>query len=117
MFIILIVILVAAGAWFLLMKPAANNTTVNNTTPTINTPNTPTNQSKNQTNTTNTTITSAKAKELAGQYVGMGVTLETPTLTTYKGVSVWKVPVVTYSPDKVYLDPIYINSKTGQRVT
>jgi hypothetical protein len=115
--IIVIVILVAAGAW-LLMKPApVNNTTVNNTTPTINPNTTPTNQSKNQTNTTNTTITSAKAKELAGQYVGMGVTLETPALTSYKGVTVWKVPVVTYSPNKAYLDPIYINAKTGQRVT
>lgn len=114
--VIVIVILVGLGAWFLFMKPApTNNSTVNNATP-LNVSPTHTNTNKNQTNNT-TNITAAKAKELAGQYVGMGVTLETPTLTTYKGVTVWKVPVVTYSPNKAYLDPIYINAKTGQRVT
>jgi cytoskeletal protein RodZ len=113
--IIVIVVLVAVGAWFF-MKPApsVNITTTNNTSSSVNTAN----QYKNQTNNTTTTnITAAKAKELAGKYVGTGVTLETATLTTYKNIQVWKVPVVTYSPDKVYLDPIYINAKTGARVT
>ncbi|EKF86171.1 hypothetical protein [Methanobacterium formicicum] len=113
--LIVIIILVAAGAWFFLKpSPEVNITLTNNTSNSVNT----TNQHKNQTNnTTATNITAAKAKELAGKYVGTGVTLETPTLTTYKNIQVWKVPVVTYSPEKTYLDPIYINAKTGARVT
>ncbi len=111
--LIVIVILVAAGAWFFLKpSPSVNITLTNDTSSSVNTAN----QHKNQTNTTTTDITAAKAKELAGKYVGVGVTLETPTLTTYKNVKVWKVPVVTYSPNKTNLDPIYINAKTGTRV-
>ena len=112
--VIVIVVIVAAGAWFL-MTPATSNNTTNNSTP-IN--NTIRNQTQNQTNTTNTTnINAAKAKELAGQYIGMGVELEDPILTTYKGVTVWEVPVVTYTPEKSYQDPIYINAQNGNRVT
>jgi cytoskeletal protein RodZ len=112
--VIVIVVIVAAGAWFL-MTPATSNNTTNNSTP-INS--TIRNQTQNQTNTTNTTnITAAKAKELAGQYIGMGVELEDPILTTYKGVTVWEVPVVTYTPEKSYQDPIYINAQNGNRVT
>jgi hypothetical protein len=113
--LIVILILVAAGAWFFLKpSPSVNITLTNNTSSSVNTAN----QHKNQTNnTTATNITAAKAKELAGKYIGTGATLETPTLTTYKNVQVWKVPVVTYSPQKTYLDPIYINAKTGARVT
>lgn len=113
--LIVIVILVAAGAWFFLKpSPSVNITLTNNSSSSVNTAN----QHKNQTNNTTTTnITAVKAKELAGKYVGTGVTLETPTLSTYKNIQVWKVPVVTYSPNKTYLDPIYINAKTGARVT
>lgn len=114
--VIIIVVIVAAGAWFLLTPATSNNTTNNSTS--VKTNNTINNQTKNQTNTTNTTpITAAKAKELAGQYIGLGVELETPTLTTYNGVTVWKVPVVVYSPEKSYQDPIYINAQNGNRVT
>ncbi|MBI4813477.1 MAG: hypothetical protein HY802_03910 [Methanobacterium sp.] len=112
--LIVIVILVAAGAWFFLKpSPSVNITLTNNTSSSVNTAN----QHINQTNNTTTNITAAKAKELAGKYVGIGVTLETPTLTTYKNIQVWIVPVATYSPNKTYLDPIYINAKTGVRVT
>jgi len=107
--VIILIILVAAGAWFL-MKPAANNTT-NTSNSTIS--------SNNQTthnNTTNTTnITAAKAKELAQQYIGMGVTLGTVTLTTYKNVKVWKISVQTVGTNQT-ADYIYINANTGKRV-
>jgi cytoskeletal protein RodZ len=111
--VIVLVVIVGAGLWFA-MAPKVN-TTPNNSNGSINTAvNTNTNtQSKNN---TTTTITAAQAKQYASKYVGTGVALETPTLTTYKGVEVWKVPVVTYTPDKAYLDPIYINAKTGSRV-
>jgi hypothetical protein len=113
--VIVIVVIVGLGLWYSMQSTPAIKT-VNNTS-NINI-NTNSNTHKNTTNNTNTTnITAAKAKELAGQYVGMGVELETPTLTTYKGVKVWKVPVVVYSPEKSYQDPIYINAQTGQRMT
>ncbi|BDZ70268.1 hypothetical protein [Methanobacterium petrolearium] len=112
--VIVIVVILAAGTWFL-MTPATSNNTTNNSTPVNNTIR---NQTQNQSHVTNTTnITAAKAKELAGQYIGLGVELENPTLTTYKGVTVWEVPVVVYSPEKSYQDPIYINAQNGNRVT
>lgn len=112
--VIVIVAVVAAGAWFL-MTPAPSNNTTNNTTNINTTPNTGNTTPHNTTNATN--ITAAKAKELAGQYIGMGASLEDPTLTTYNGIQVWKVPVVTYTPEKSYQDPIYINAQNGNRVT
>jgi cytoskeletal protein RodZ len=113
--VIVIVVIVGVGIWYSMQATPAIKTVNNSSNTAINTNS---NTQKNTTNTTNSTnITAAKAKALAGNYVGMGVELETPTLTTYKGVKVWKVPVYTNSPNKVYLDPIYINAKTGQRVT
>lgn len=113
--VVVIVGVVGAGLWYSMQSTPSIKTVNNSSSLNLNTNS---NTHKNTTNTTNSTnITAAKAKELAGQYVGMGVELETPTLTTYKGVQVWKVPVYTYSPSKTYLDPIYINAKNGQRVT
>lgn len=85
----------------------SNNTTNNTTNIT----------EKNNTDNVNTTtdISADKAKELATQYTGIGVTLGTPTLTTFKGVKVWKVPVSTSGLNKP-VDNIYINADTGKRV-
>ncbi len=110
--VILLIGVVAAGLYFAMQAPANNTTNISNqtnTTPVIT-------NTTNKTNTTNTTtITAARAKELASQYTGMGVTLGTPTLTTYKGVQVWMVPVST-SGQNLSVDSIYINAKTGVRV-
>ena len=85
----------------------SNNTTNNTTNIT----------EKNNTDNVNTTtdINAVKAKELATQYTGIGVTLGTPTLRTFKGVKVWKVPVSTSGLNKP-VDNIYINAITGKRV-
>jgi len=86
-----------------------SNNTVNNTTQNI-----AQNNNSNVKNITNE-ISSTKAKSLATEYTGMGVTLGTPTLTTYKGVEVWKVPVSTVG-ENLSVDSIYINAVTGRRV-
>jgi hypothetical protein len=107
--IILVIAVVAAGLYLTMQAPANNTTNISNqtnTTPVIT----------NKTNTTNnTTISAARAKELALQYTGMGVTLGTPTLTTYKSVQVWSVPLYT-SGQNQSTGYIYINAKTGARV-
>ncbi len=87
-----------------------------------------TNMTKNSTNNTNNVvvnnstqhnttnyISASKAKELAQQYTAMGVTLGEPTLTTYNGVKVWKVPVNTVGTEE-HVDFIYINAVSGKKV-
>ena len=103
--VIIIVIVVSAGTW-MAIQPSQTSSASNNNK-----------EVKNQThnNNTNVTISAGKAKELASQYTGMGVTLGTPTLTTYKNIEVWKVPVYT-SGQNLTVDSIYINAKTGNRV-
>lgn len=89
------------------------------TTSSNNTNNTTNNNSvqNNTTNSNNTTavISAEKAKELASEFTGIGVTLGTPTLTTFNGVKVWKVPVYTSGTNES-VDSIYINEVTGKRV-
>jgi|WetSurMetagenome_2_1015567.scaffolds.fasta_scaffold125226_4 hypothetical protein len=104
--ICIIAILVAVSGCTTSSNNTTNNTT-NSTTVIV----------KNNTNNQNTTteISAAKAKELAAQYTGMGVTLGTPTLTTFNGVKVWKIPVTTVGTDES-VDSIYINVITGKRV-
>jgi len=67
-----------------------------------------------QHNTTNY-ISASKAKEIAQQYTAMGVTLGEPSLTTYNGVKVWKVPVNTVGTEE-HVDYIYINAVSGKKV-
>ena len=60
-------------------------------------------------------ISASKAKEIASQYTAMGVTLGEPTLTTFNGVKVWKVPVNTVGTEE-HVDYIYINAVSGKKV-
>jgi len=69
----------------------------------------------NTTSNTTTYISAVQAKELATQFTGLGVTLGTPTLTNFKGVKVWKIPVLT-SGQNLFVDNIYINAVTDKRV-
>ncbi|WP_236951045.1 hypothetical protein [Methanobacterium subterraneum] len=59
-------------------------------------------------------ISSEEAKELAMKYVGSGVILGKPVLTTYKRIRAWQVPV--YTRDHKFLNNIYIDNKTGRKV-
>lgn len=84
----------------------------------INTNNTPQNITQNNNSSvknTTTEISATKAKALATQFTGIGVTLGTPKLTTFKGVKAWSVPVSTVGENKS-VDNIYINAVTGKRV-
>ncbi|WP_157809432.1 hypothetical protein [Methanobacterium sp. MZ-A1] len=51
---------------------------------------------------------------MAMKYVGSGVILGKPVLTTYKRIRVWQVPV--YTRDHKFLNNIYIDNKTGRKV-
>jgi len=105
-FLSIIVILVAVSGCTSHSNNTTNNTTSNNSNVVVN---------NNTNNNTTNYISSTKAKNLATQYTGMGVTLGTPTLTTLNGLKVWKVPVTTVGTDES-VDSIYINAITGKRV-
>jgi hypothetical protein len=86
-----------------------------NTNNTNNTPQNITQNNNSSVKNTTTEISATKAKALAKQFTGIGVTLGTPKLTTFKGVKVWSVPVSTVGENKS-VDNIYINAVTGKRV-
>lgn len=89
--------------------------TTNSNNTTNNTNNSTVQNNTTNNNNTSTEISADKAKELATQFTGLGVTLGTPTLTTFNGVKVWKVPVYTSGTNES-VDSIYINAITGKRV-
>jgi Tfp pilus assembly protein PilV len=101
--VFIIAILVAVSG----CTTTSNNTTNNTTNIT----------EKNDTSNKNTTteISATKAKEMASKYTGIGVTLGTPTLTTFNGVKVWKIPISTSGTNES-VDVIYINAVNGNRV-
>ena len=75
------------------------------------------NQTQNQSNNPPpppTVISLEKAKDLAQKYAGPGTTLGKPVLTTYKKIKAWQVPV--YTLDHRFINNIYIDSKTGDKV-
>ncbi|MBM4240752.1 MAG: hypothetical protein FJ150_03700 [Euryarchaeota archaeon] len=105
--VIVVLVAVLAAGYYLTMQTPTKNTT-NNT-------NNTTNNTNNTTPQNNTTIISAeKAKEVAQQYIGMGVYLGTPTLTKFNDTQVWKVPV--YTTQGKYVDSIYVDAHTAKRV-
>ena len=119
--IVIILLIVIAGAVWFVMQPSPTN----NTNLTSNTDNTTgTNGSVNNTTASNEGnenknppppgITSEEAKELAKKYVGPGVILGKPVLTTYKKIRAWQVPV--YTMDHKFINNIYIDEKTGRKV-
>jgi beta-lactamase regulating signal transducer with metallopeptidase domain len=119
--IIAVAFIVVLSFLFALQPSPANNTT-NNTNSTVNsstTNNTTVNNStvSNQTNNNPPPppdISSDEAKKLAQKYVGPGVTLGKPELTTYKRVHVWQVPV--YTINHKFINNIYIDDRTGEKV-
>lgn len=109
--IIVVIVVAGIGLWFNMSTPV-NNTTNNTTNKTVIIINeTSSNQSQNN---TTTIITAERAKQLAQQYIGMGVYLGNTTLTTYKNVKVWNVTV--YTTQGLYTDSIYIDASSGTRV-
>lgn len=104
--VFLVAILVAVSGCTSNSNNTTNNSTNNSNSVVVN-------------NSTNHNVTdyisASKAKEKAEQYTAMGVTLGEPTLTTFNGVKVWKVPVNTVGTEE-HVDYIYINAVTGKKV-
>lgn len=107
--LIVILIVIAAGVWLTAQKP------VNNTTKFCPAINITSNNTTNQSNNTTATISADRAKQIAQQYVAMGVVLGDPYQTTYKNLTVWAIPVYT-SGQMEYVETIYIDIITGNRV-
>lgn len=59
-------------------------------------------------------VSAEEAKDLAKKYVGPGVILGKPVLTTYKSVKAWQVPV--YTVNHKFVNNIYIDARTGEKV-
>ena len=119
--IVIIFLSILAGTLWIVMQTSPTNNT--NFTP--NTGNTTaTNGSVNNTPVSNEGnenknppppgITSEEAKELAKKYVGPGVILGKPVLTTYKKIRAWQVPI--YTMDHKFINNIYIDEKIGRKV-
>ncbi len=121
--VIAVVIISIIGFLFALeILPSDNTTNNTNSTANLSTNNTTTvnnstvsNQSKdNNPPPPPPNISADKARELAKKYVGPGVILEKPVLTTYKSVKAWQVPV--YTKNHKFLNNIYIDARTGKKV-
>jgi len=122
--LIIFLIIIAGTVWFILQPSTTNNTnlTSNLNSNTGNT--TATNGSVNNTTVSNegnehnnpppSGISAEEAKELAKKYVGPGVIMGKPVLTTYKKIRAWQVPVYTF--DHKFINNIYIDEKTGRKV-
>jgi hypothetical protein len=120
--VIIISIVLITGLLFVLTQFSTNKTSnnTNNSTilnNTVSNNSTISNQTQNQNNNPPpppTEISSDKSKELAQKYAGPGTTLGKPVLTTYKKVKVWQVPV--YTMDHKFINNIYIDVRTGEKV-
>jgi len=122
--LIVVICAIAVASWFV-MQPSQINTTTNvsNNTNKSNTPlnstlnnNTvsPDNDQNGNNNPPPISISADEAKDLAKKYVGPNVILGKPVMTTYKGVHAWQVPV--YTMNHKFLNNIYIDERTGQKV-
>jgi hypothetical protein len=86
---------------------ALSNSTANNTVSRDNDP-------SGNNNPPPSSVSADEAKDLAKKYVGPDVILGKPVMTTYKGVHAWQVPV--YTMNHKFINNIYIDERTGQKV-
>nr|WP_319374423.1 hypothetical protein [uncultured Methanobacterium sp.] len=122
--LIVVICAIAVASWFVMQPSQINNTTniSNNTNSSSNTPNSTLNNTKvSQDNDQNgsknpppSSISADEAKDLAKKYVGPNVILGKPIMTTYKGVHAWQVPV--YTINHKFINNVYIDERTGQKV-
>ncbi|MBI5458306.1 hypothetical protein [Methanobacterium sp.] len=123
--IIVVICAIASTSWFITQPSPTNNTTnINNTTDNSTVPpnstvnnTTVSRDDQDQTEKNNPPhplISADEAKELAKKYVGPGVILGKPVMTTYKRIHAWQVPV--YTMDHKFINNIYIDERTGKKV-
>lgn len=122
--LIVVICAIAVASWFV-MQPSQINTTTNvsnntnksNTTLNSTFNNNTVSQDNDQNGNKNpppSSISADEAKDLAKKYVGPNVILGKPVMTTYKGVHAWQVPV--YTLNHKFINNIYIDERTGQKV-
>ncbi|MBI4813459.1 MAG: hypothetical protein HY802_03805 [Methanobacterium sp.] len=123
--IVIVVICAIAASWLIPQSSPTNNTTnitnttANSTVPVNSTVNNTTVSRDDQDPTENNNpphpiISADEAKELAKKYVGPGVIMGKPVMTTYKRIHAWQVPV--YTRDHKFINNIYIDERTGKKV-
>jgi cytoskeletal protein RodZ len=122
--LIVVICAIAVASWFVMQPSQINNTTnVSNitnkssATPNSTINNTTVSQDNNQNGNNNpppSSVSADEAKDLAKKYVGPNVILGKPVMTTYKQVHAWQVPV--YTVNHKFINNIYINERTGQKV-
>lgn len=123
--VVAILCVLAAVSWFITHPSPANNTTniindTNNSNVTSNTTvNNTTNSNETQDQNDNNNppppgISADEAKDLAKKYVGPGVIIGKPVMTTYKRIHAWQVPV--YTLNHKFINNIYIDERTGKKV-
>ncbi len=123
--LIVVICAIAVASWFV-MQPSQINTTINisnntnksnttlNSTLNNNTVSPDNDQNGNNNPPPPSSISADEAKDLAKKYVGPNVILGKPVMTTYKKVHAWQVPV--YTNDHKFINNIYIDERTGQKV-
>ena len=124
--VIVVICAIAAVSFFITQPSPINNTTniiTNNTnnssvTSTNSTVNNSTVSPDNDQNGNNNppppSISADEAKDLARKYVGPGVIIGKPVMTTYKRIHAWQVPV--YTMNHKFINNIYIDDRTGEKV-
>lgn len=124
--IVIVVICAIAAASFFAMQPShvsnitnitnnSNNSSVISTNLTVN--NTTVSRDNDQNGNNNPpppSISADEAKDLAKKYVGPGVIIGKPVMTTYKRIHAWQVPV--YTLNHKFINNIYIDERTGKKV-
>lgn len=123
--LIVVICAIAVASWFVIQPSHVNNTTkvsdnINKSNTTLNSTlnNNTVSQDNDQNGNNNppppSSISADEAKDLAKKYVGPNVILGKPVMTTYKKVHAWQVPV--YTMDHKFINNIYIDERTGQKV-
>lgn len=122
--LIMVICAIAVASWFVIQPSQINTTNISNNTNKSNTTlnstlnNNTVSPDKNQNGNNNppppSSISADEAKDLAKKYVGPNVILGKPVMTTYKKVHAWQVPV--YTNDHKFINNIYIDERTGQKV-
>ncbi len=124
--VILVICAITAASLFAMQPSPASNTTnisnnANNSTVVSTNSSTANNTTVSRDNGPNgnnnhppSSVSADEAKDLAKKYVGPDVILGKPAMTTYKGVHAWQVPV--YTMNHKFINNIYIDERTGQKV-
>lgn len=109
--VLIIIIAVAAFGIFLDIPESSDDSNIPNYTIKVVINNT---TSPNNTTNNTTIISASRAKEIANQFIGMGVYLGSVKLAKLNQTLVWNISI--YTTQCLYVKPIYIDAKTGRKI-